>query len=72
MLARAVEHPTETYPTFVFAFHYAANLQEDAKAEANDLLLRVESKASKEHVKACLDKKANKGELEDLRVRLDR
>lgn len=48
------------------------NKQEDAKAEANDLLLRVESKAAKEHVKACLHEKANKGELADLRGCLDR
>lgn len=46
--------------------------QEDAKSESNDLLMRVESRASKEHVKACLDGKASQGELAELRGFVDR
>ncbi len=46
--------------------------QEDAKAEANDLLARVESKASKDHVKGHLEEKAEVGEVVELRRRVDR
>lgn len=46
--------------------------QEDARAESNDLLARVESRASKEHVKACLGGKADQGELAELRSCVDR
>eukprot|EP00752_Nemacystus_decipiens_P010476 g9334.t1 len=46
--------------------------KEDATAEANDLLTRVESKASKEHVKSCMDGKASLGEVTELRGRMDR
>ncbi|CAN0157802.1 unnamed protein product, partial [Pylaiella littoralis] len=46
--------------------------REDARAESNDLLARVESRASKEHVKACLGGKADQGELAELRSCVDR
>ncbi|CAM9987364.1 unnamed protein product, partial [Scytosiphon promiscuus] len=49
-----------------------AATREDVRAEANDLLLRIESKASRDHVRAGLDEKASRGELADLQGCLDR
>ncbi|CAM9304920.1 unnamed protein product, partial [Discosporangium mesarthrocarpum] len=49
-----------------------AVIKEETKSETRDLWVRLESKPSKDHISACLDAKANKAELIDIRSSLGR
>lgn len=46
--------------------------QEDARTEASELVVRLEGKASREHVKVCLEAKADQTEVAEMRGRVSR
>ncbi|CBN79016.1 hypothetical protein Esi_0165_0045 [Ectocarpus siliculosus] len=71
-LARATAVAAETGAVLAKLRKDVATVREDARAETNDLETRIEGKASREHVKACLDGKANQEDVATLRGRIDR
>ncbi|CAM9347974.1 unnamed protein product [Ectocarpus sp. 8 AP-2014] len=71
-LARATAVAAETGAVLAKLRKDVTTVREDARAETNDLETRVEGKASREQVKACLDGKANQEDVATLRGRIDR
>ncbi|CAM9683565.1 unnamed protein product [Ectocarpus sp. 13 AM-2016] len=70
--ARATAVADETGAVLAKLRKDVATVREDARAETKDLETRIEGKASREHVKACLDGKAHQEDVATLRGRIDR